>query len=144
MNPKTGEVLALVNTPSYDANDFIFGLSQQQWDALNEDEQQPMLNRFRNTWCPGSSFKPIIGAIGVSAGKLDPNADLGMEGLQWQKDQTWGGYYVTTLHEYSTANLVNALIYSDNIYFAKAALQDRSGYLKNQSGRSGLRRPGSL
>lgn len=130
MNPKTGEVLALVSTPSYDANDFIFGLSQQQWDALNEDEQQPMLNRFRNTWCPGSSFKPIIGAIGVSAGKLDPNADLGMEGLQWQKDQTWGGYYVTTLHEYSTANLVNALIYSDNIYFAKAALQIGADTLK--------------
>ena len=89
-----------------------------------------MLNRFRNTWCPGSSFKPIIGAIGVSAGKLDPNADLGMEGLQWQKDQTWGGYYVTTLHEYSTANLVNALIYSDNIYFAKAALQIGADTLK--------------
>lgn len=131
MNPKTGEVLALVSTPSYDANDFILGMSQKQWDSLNEDEKKPMLNRFRTTWCPGSSFKPIIGAIGVGTGKLDPNQDLGMEGLQWQKDESWGSYYVTTLHEYETANLKNALIYSDNIYFAKAALQIGADTLKS-------------
>ena len=50
--------------------------------------------------------------------------DMGHSGLSWQKDSSWGGYSVTTLHEYSgAANLKNALIYSDNIYFAKAALQ---------------------
>ena len=52
MNPYTGEVLALVSTPAYDSNDFLLGLSQEQWDALNEDERMPLYNRFRQTWCP--------------------------------------------------------------------------------------------
>ena len=42
--------------------------------------------------------------------------DYGDVGLKWQKDKSWGNYYVTTLHEYSPVNLENALIHSDNIY----------------------------
>lgn len=122
MDPITGEVLALVSTPSYDSTDFTFGMSDALWTSLNEDESMPMNNRFRQYWCPGSSFKPITAAIGVDTGAIEPDTDLGSEGLSWQKDETWGGYYVTTLHDYSPVTLENALIYSDNIYFAKAAL----------------------
>lgn len=123
MNPYTGEVLALVSTPSFDNNDFIMGLSDRQWESLNEDEKKPLYNRFRQTWCPGSTLKPVIAAIGLSCGAVDPNEDYGNEGTSWQKDETWGDYYVTTLHEYQPVTLENALIYSDNIYFAKAALK---------------------
>lgn len=123
MNPYTGEVLALVSTPSYDNNDFIMGLSGEQWTALNEDADKPMYNRFRQVWCPGSSFKPIVAAIGLQSGAIDWAEDYGNEGLSWQKDASWGSYYVTTLHAYEPVILENALIYSDNIYFAKAALK---------------------
>lgn len=123
INPYTGEVLALVSTPSYNTNDFIMGLSNKQWKIINEDENQPMYNRFRQVWCPGSTFKPIIAAIGLEAGKIDPSEDFGNVGLSWQKDTSWGAYHVTTLHAYEPVNLENALIYSDNIYFAKAALK---------------------
>ena len=123
MNPYTGEVLALVSTPSYDNNDFIMGLSNEQWTALNEDENKPMYNRFRQVWCPGSTFKPIIAAIGLESEAIDPMEEYGNEGLSWQKDSSWGSYYVTTLHTYEPVILENALIYSDNIYFAKAALK---------------------
>ena len=123
MNPYTGEVLALVSTPAYDNNDFIMGLSSEQWTALNEDEDKPMYNRFRQVWCPGSTFKPIIAAIGLQSGAINPTEDYGNVGLSWQKDASWGSYYVTTLHAYEPVILENALIYSDNIYFAKAALK---------------------
>lgn len=123
MNPYTGEVLALVSTPSYDNNDFIMGLSSEKWTALNEDENKPLYNRFRQVWCPGSTFKPITAAIGLETGAVDPNEDYGNVGLSWQKDASWGSYYVTTLHAYDPVVLENALIYSDNIYFAKAALK---------------------
>ena len=122
MNPCTGEVLALVSTPSYDDNAFILGLSDAQWSAWNGDEARPLYNRFRQTWCPGSTFKPVTAAIGLSTGAIDPGKDYGSEGLRWQKDRSWGSYYVTTLHTYEPVTLENALIYSDNIYFAKAAL----------------------
>ena len=123
MNPYTGEVLALVSTPSYDNNDFIMGLSSEQWTALNDDEDKPMYNRFRQVWCPGSTFKPVTAAVGLESGAIDPNEDYGNVGLSWQKDASWGSYYVTTLHAYEPVILENALIYSDNIYFAKAALK---------------------
>ena len=123
MNPYTGEVLALVSTPSYDNNDFISGMSEEQWTGLNEDESRPLYNRFRQVWCPGSSFKPVTAAIGLDTGVLDAGEDFGNEGLSWQKDESWGAYEVTTLHSGDPANLKNALIYSDNIYFAKLALR---------------------
>ena len=131
MNPYTGEVLALVSTPSYDNNDFIMGLSSEKWAALNEDENKPMYNRFRQVWCPGSTFKPITAAIGLESGAINPNEDYGNVGLSWQKDASWGSYHVTTLHAYDPVVLENALIYSDNIYFAKAALKIGAEEMKN-------------
>ncbi|MBS6196405.1 MAG: penicillin-binding transpeptidase domain-containing protein [Clostridiales bacterium] len=123
INPKTGEVLALLSTPAYDDNAFVRGMTQGEWDEINSDETMPLQNRFKAAWCPGSSMKPLIAAIGLTTGKLDAEEDLGQEGLSWQKDESWGDYYVTTLHEYQGAQMENALIYSDNIYFAKAALK---------------------
>ena len=138
MNPYTGEVLALVSTPSYDNNDFILGLSDAQWSALNENEDKPMYNRFRQAWCPGSTFKSITAAVGLESGAVDPEEDYGNEGLSWQKDASWGSYYVTTLHEYESAVLENALIYSDNIYFAKAALRIGAEELERALSRLGF------
>ena len=138
MNPYTGEVLALVSTPAYDNNSFIMGLTNEQWTALNEDEDKPMYNRFRQVWCPGSTFKPIIAAIGLETGAIDPTEDYGNEGLRWQKDTTWGSYYVTTLHAYEPVILENALIYSDNIYFAKAALKIGADGMESSFSRLGF------
>lgn len=124
INPYTGEVLALMSAPAYDDNEFILGMSERRWEELNSDERQPMYNRFRAAFVPGSSFKPVTAAVGLSTGMLDAQKDFGHSGLSWQKDESWGSYEVTTLQEYDgPADLKNALVYSDNIYFAKAALE---------------------
>lgn len=123
LDPYTGEVLALVSTPSYDSNQYILGMSTETWDSLNNDEKRPLYNRFRQTWCPGSTFKPITGSIGLEEGAMTPDEDYGSVGMSWQKNSTWGSYKVTTLHTYTPVILKNALIYSDNIYFAKTALK---------------------
>ncbi|MCL6574024.1 MAG: penicillin-binding transpeptidase domain-containing protein, partial [Bacillus sp. (in: Bacteria)] len=44
-------------------------------------------------------------------------------GPKWQKDKSWGGYFVTRVHEASPINLEKAFVFSDNIYFAQAALK---------------------
>ena len=124
MNPKTGEVLAMVSTPSFDSNKFITGFSDEEWNTLSSDKNTPMFSRYESTWAPGSSFKPITGAIGLTTNSFTANEDFGSSGTSWQKDSSWGDYKITTLTTYSgSANLKNALIYSDNIYFAKAALK---------------------
>lgn len=121
LNPKTGEVLALVSTPSYSNNDFVLGLSTDKWNALNNDTNQPLMSRYKQTYTPGSSMKPITAAIGLETKTIDPDKDLGAKD-KWQKDSSWGNYYVTTLHAPSPNNLKNAITYSDNVYFARSAL----------------------
>ena len=124
MEPKTGELLALVSTPSYDSNDFVVGLTTDKWNELNNDENRPLFNRFTQKYCPGSTFKPITGAIGLTTGKINESEDLGYRGTSWQKDSSWGNYHITTLTDYSgPKNLLNAIMYSDNIYFAQTALK---------------------
>ena len=121
LNPQTGEVLALVSTPSYSNNDFVLGLSTDKWNALNNDSNQPMMSRYKQTYTPGSTMKPITAAIGLETKTIDANKDLGTKD-KWQKDSSWGNYYVTTLHAPSPNNLKNAITYSDNVYFARSAL----------------------
>ena len=122
LNPQTGEVLALVSTPSFSSNDFILGMSTEKWDQMNNDKNLPLSNRFKSAVVPGSSMKPITAAIGLDSKKLDAHEDLKAE-MKWQKDSSWGGYYVTTLHAPKPNNLKNAMVQSDNVYFAKAALR---------------------
>ena len=122
MNPNTGEVLSLVSTPSYNPNDFVLGMSNDEWNSLNNDENKPLYNRFKATFAPGSTFKPITAVIGLETKVLNPNDDKNISGLSWQKDSSWGSYNVTRVSSYENANLQNALVYSDNIYFAMAAL----------------------
>ena len=127
INYKTGEILALVSTPSYDNNLFSLGMTADEWNKLQNDEKAPMYPRFLATYVPGSSIKPIVAAIGLETNSLKPDDDFGNYGLKWQKDKKWKDFYITTLNENrgenTTNNLRNALIYSDNIYFAQAALK---------------------
>jgi len=124
MNPFTGEVLALVSSPSYDPNDFVRGMAPSVWAALNEDENLPLFNRFRATFSPGSTMKALTAVIGVDAGIFSPDENFGRSGLRWQQDESWGRFFVTTVQTYEgPANLNNAMAWSDNIYFAKAALR---------------------
>lgn len=124
MNPKTGEVLALESCPSFDSNDFSLGMTTADYKNLTENPDNLLYNRYLATYAPGSSFKPIIGAIGLTTGAFSADDDFGRSGTKWQNDSSWGDFYITTLSTYNgPANLKNALIHSDNIYFAKAALK---------------------
>lgn len=123
LNPKTGAVLALVSTPAYDPNNFVLGISTDDWNALNNNTKKPFTNRFQSTFAPGSTFKPITAAIGLKSNKLKTDEIKNISGLKWQKDSSWGSYYVTRDEAYNEpSNLLNALVHSDNIYFAQTAL----------------------
>lgn len=117
INPYTGEILALVSTPSYDNNGVLNGTAKDTY------------NRFARTFCPGSTFKSIIGAIGLECGAFTKNTNFGRSSMRWQKDKSWGDLYITTTHA-SNGTLKNALTLSDNVYFAKAALKIGSSKLK--------------
>ncbi len=132
LNPVTGEILALASTPSFDPNLFqtyIPDAVQADWNA---NAKKPFLSRFTSGYVPGSTFKLVTAALGLKGGTLDPAAALPISGLQWQPDASWGTYKVTRVKDIGRpVNLQDALVYSDNIYFAQQALKiGRDAYTK--------------
>src|SRR5690625_3548286 len=124
IDPKTGETLALVSSPGFDPNDFLYGISQSKWDELNNDPQAPLLNRFSATYAPGSSIKPITGAIGLENGTIDPKEGIEIKGLTWSNGKGWGDYEVRRVSQTDQpVDLADALMRSDNIYFAMKAVE---------------------
>lgn len=120
VDPSTGETLALVSSPGFDPSIFIGGVSRKQLGQLEADPDKPLLNRFSSAFAPGSTQKPLTAAIGLTASKLDREKSYDIDGLKWRKD----GFTVTRIHETpDPVNLRNALVFSDNIYFARAALE---------------------
>ncbi len=123
IHPQTGETLGLVSAPSFDPNVLTLGATADQWGALENNPQTPLLNRFSANYAPGSVIKPITAAIALKEGTINPQTTIQVNGLQWQKDASWGNYYVTRVKDPNApVDLEKALMYSDNIYFAQAAL----------------------
>jgi penicillin-binding protein 3 len=122
IHPKTGEVLALVNRPSYNPNEYTLGISDETRNKWAEDPEKPKMNRFKYTYAPGSTMKPLTAAIGLENGTLNPNDVMKVSGKTWKKGESWGNYHVTRVSAVPSVNLEKALIYSDNIYFAQEAL----------------------
>ncbi|MGW7163251.1 penicillin-binding protein PBP4(5) [Paenibacillus taichungensis] len=123
MNPTDGNLLALASAPAYNPNKMVTGLTQAEWDAYSADEKLPFINRFTNRYAPGSTFKAITAAAGLMEKVTTADKSHDISGLQWRKDESWGGYYVKRVKSVSPVNMVDALVYSDNIYFAKEVVE---------------------
>ncbi|HAP8390831.1 TPA: penicillin-binding transpeptidase domain-containing protein [Enterococcus faecium] len=122
--PKTGDLLALASSPSYDPNKMTNGISQEDYKAYEENPEHPFISRFATGYAPGSTFKMITAAIGLDNGTIDPNEVLTINGLKWQKDSSWGSFKTTRVSsDVSQVDLKTALIYSDNIYAAQETLK---------------------
>lgn len=66
LDARTGEVLVLASSPSYDPNEFIAGISQNRWQQLSSDPNQPLFNRgLQGAYPPGSVFKVITAAAAL-------------------------------------------------------------------------------
>lgn len=65
----TGDVLALVSTPSFDPTKFAFGLSREEWNGLVNHPRKPLLNKaVTGQYPPGSTFKMVVALAGLEAG----------------------------------------------------------------------------
>lgn len=120
--PTTGDLLVLASSPSFDPNKMTNGISQGDYDAYHNNKDLPFISRFATGYAPGSTFKTITAAIGLDNGTINPETVLSINGLKWQKDNSWGDYFVTRVSDVASVNLRNALVYSDNIYMAQQTL----------------------
>jgi penicillin-binding protein 2 len=73
IDPKTGEILALVSRPGFDPNLFVDGIDPQNWDALNNSPDKPLNNRaLRGQYPPGSTIKPFMALAALEYKKRSP------------------------------------------------------------------------
>ncbi len=76
MDPRNGEILALVSAPSYNPNLFARRLQKDDWKALTGDPNHPLQNRaIQNTYSPGSTFKIIMATAGLTEGIFNEHID---------------------------------------------------------------------
>jgi penicillin-binding protein 2 len=77
LDPKNGEVLAFVSKPTFDPNLFVEGIDSENWQALNESIDKPLLNRaLRGTYPPGSTYKPFMALAALETGKRTPQQTI--------------------------------------------------------------------
>ena len=73
MDPKTGAVLALASSPSYDPNMFVRGIRTKEYAALLEDPARPLINRVsQGGYAPASTVKPLLAVMGLNEGAITP------------------------------------------------------------------------
>ncbi|MEZ4358070.1 MAG: penicillin-binding protein 2 [Eubacteriales bacterium] len=130
LNADTGSLLSAVSYPSFDSMIFNLSVSDETWEALNSDENaDPLFSRItQGLYPPGSAIKPFTAAAALEAGAITvdtpfPETET-IEDDKWTPSfETWGYPAIKRYEDPgSPTTLTNAMIYSDNIYFAYAML----------------------
>lgn len=114
MEPFSGEVLAFVSQPSFDANWFVTGLSTKQWESLRDNPMHPLQNRVvQSAYPPGSIFKLAVGGAALADG-MDPKEEIYCPGFMklgrrifrcWRK---WG---------HGKTDFMKGLVKSCDVYY---------------------------
>lgn len=118
MDCRSGDLLCMVSTPSFDANRFVKGLSGPEYKALNEYERKPMLDKsMSGTYPPGSTFKPMVALAALEAG-IDPKVHVNCSGGWYYGNRTWRCW-----GRHGAQDMHNAIKNSCDIYFYQTALK---------------------
>jgi len=132
LDPRNGDVLALVSQPSFDPNSFAGGIDSASWKELTESEGQPIQNRaVAGQYPPGSTYKAFVAAAGLEEGATDPEERVFCPGsfkLGRRTYRCWkrGGHGSVNLHE--------ALARSCDVFFYQLGLKlgiDRMAFFAN-------------
>ena len=119
IDPRTGEVLALVSLPGYDTNLFTRGISQVDYSKLLTDPDRPLLNRaIAGQYAPGSTFKMVTAVAALQEGKITPQTLLGCPSyinVNGWIYHNWAGYNLGDM------NVAKALALSCDTFFYQVA-----------------------
>jgi penicillin-binding protein 2 len=105
LDPRSGEVLAMVSRPAFDPNKFAGRIRSKDWTELISDPDKPLLNRaIQAQLAPGSTFKPIIALAGLESGAIDDQFQIRCGGGatfygRYFKCHLKGGHGTVELHK---------------------------------------------
>jgi len=121
MDPRSGDVLAMVSTPAFEIDRFTGTIERDAWLRVVQDPNFPLLNRtIQSQYAPGSVFKILVAAAGLQEGTLTPldrthcTGEFHL-GASTFKDWKEGGHGTVNLHE--------AIVQSCNVFFYEAGLR---------------------
>ncbi len=121
IEPRTGDVLAMVSSPRFDPNLFVDGIDVPTWQALNDNPDNPMLNRpLRGTYPPGSTYKPFLALAALGTGARTPEFTISDP-----------GYFQLGNHRFrdsrpsghGTVNLFKSIVVSSDTYYYRLAYE---------------------
>ena len=113
LDPRSGEVLAMVSRPAYDPNLFATRIRPADWNELIKNPDHPLLNRaIQAQWAPGSTFKPIMALAGLESGKIDETYRVSCAG-----GVSFYGRFFHCLAHHGPLELHQAIVHSCDTYF---------------------------
>ena len=115
----TGDVLALVSSPSFDPAPFATGLTPAVWQQLSADPRNPLTNKaIAGAYPPGSTFKPVVATAALTAGVLAPETSITCPGYLTLGDAT---FHCWREHGHGTIRLRDAIKRSCDVFFYETA-----------------------
>jgi penicillin-binding protein 2 len=119
LDPRTGEVLAMVSKPTFDPNAFVEGIDQESWQELSESIDKPLLNRaLRGTYPPGSTYKPFMALAALQQGVRGPRDIVNDPGYF-----NYGGHrFGSPEGNLGSVDMRRAIQLSSNTYFFSLAV----------------------
>ena len=119
LDPRNGEVLALVSKPAFDPNLFVDGIDFESWRDLNESLDKPLLNRaLRGTYPPGSTIKPFLAMAALNTGKRGPNQVIFDGGTFQFGNHTFRSHDDKGL---GPVDMMRSIVKSSNVYYYSLA-----------------------
>ncbi|MCP5269956.1 MAG: penicillin-binding protein 2 [Burkholderiaceae bacterium] len=119
IDPRNGEVLALVSKPTFDPNLFVDGIDHDSWRALNESLDKPLLNRaLRGTYPPGSTYKPFMAIAALNTGKRRADTVIHDGGTFTLGNHTFRSHGDVGL---GAVDMKRSIVKSSNVYYYELA-----------------------
>jgi penicillin-binding protein 2 len=141
IDPRNGDVLAMVTVPSFDPNLFVNGISQADYSALLDNPDKPLLDRaMRGGYPPGSTVKPFIGLGGLELGLRTPADKILSTGTYYIPGSS-RGYRDDTRYGSGWVDLVQAITQSVNTYFYSLTYQMGIGRFDQWMAKFGFGQP---
>ncbi len=140
MDVHTGDLIALVSNPSFDANTFSRGLTTDEWKFLSTNDHRPLINKVvAGQYSPGSTFKPAVALAALEHGVISPEQTVHCSGSYRL------GNYVKHCHKiHGSVNMQRAMSVSCDVYFYEVARRLGVDKIAAMAKRLGLGSPSGI
>ncbi|MBL7714630.1 MAG: penicillin-binding protein 2 [Bdellovibrionales bacterium] len=124
IDPRSGEILAMISRPSFDPTEFSRGIPPQLWQSLLNNENRPLGDKtIQDHYPPGSTFKIVTAIAGLEEKVIDENTKFNCPGVIWMGNRA---YHCHKKNGHGNVNVVDAITLSCDVFFYRVAQKLKS------------------